>query len=90
MQCRAAAAVGDEPPALCCAAYGALGLRSALQRPADAPAAARELAALVAAAARHVTRDVAEAMAADCAAAGDALARCATAVLASLLCRPDA
>jgi hypothetical protein len=77
MQCRAAAAAGDEPPALCCAAYGALGLRCALQRPDDAPAAARELAALVAAAARHVTRDVAEAMAADCAAAGDALARCA-------------
>ena len=73
--CRAAAAPGDEPPALCATSYAALGFAAALQRPGDAPAAVRELAALVAAAARHVMRDVAEAMANDCAAAGDALAR---------------
>ena len=74
--CRAAAAAGDEPPALCATSYAALGFAAALQRPGDAPAAARELAALVAAAARGVTRDVAEAMASDCASAGDALSKC--------------
>ena len=67
----------DDAPALSAGAYAALGLRAALTRPDDALPAAAELAALVAAAGRHVARDVADAMAADCAAAGEALARCA-------------
>ena len=75
MECRAAARGGGDEPALCASAYTRLDLHTALQRPGDAPAAARELAALVAGAGRAVTRDVAEAMAADCAAAGDVLAR---------------
>jgi hypothetical protein len=66
----------DERAALSVASYASLGLRAALARPRDATAAADELAALVRRAGRHVSGGVADEMAADCAAAGVALARC--------------
>jgi hypothetical protein len=73
----------DERAALSVASYASLGLRAALARPRDATAAADELAALVRRAGRHVSGGVADEMAADCAAAGVALARCVVRALSA-------